>query len=182
MKIIGRFNGISIDYKTGETIVSFSTSQRPQVIEEECIKFKDNPLEINADIKRNRRSNDANRLLWECLKELSIKRKEDNWELYLEMLRKYGVYTYACIRPNAVESFKKRWREVQEVGTVNINGEEATQLLCFYGSSTYDSKEFSRLLDGVIEEMARENLPTPTSKEMRLAIERIERNEKCSPN
>ena len=48
-------------------------------------------------------------------------------------------------------------------------------MLCYFGSSTLDSKEFSVLLDGVISEMKEMGLETPTSKEMQRAIERWEK-------
>lgn len=181
MKINGRFLGISVDYHTGDTIISFATTEKPSLVESQMLKIKDKPLEIKALPKAINRSLDANKLLWHCLGELSKVRKEDNWALYLEMLRKYGEFTYICVKPSAVESVKRQWRETQEVGTVNINGEESVQLLCFFGSSTYDTKQFSRLLDGVLDEMSKENIPLPTPKELQIALERWEQyqNKKC---
>ena len=45
-------------------------------------------------------------------------------------------------------------------------------MLCYFGSSTYDTKEFSVLLDGVISEMREMGIQTPTSEEMeRMKIE-----------
>jgi hypothetical protein len=39
-------------------------------------------------------------------------------------------------------------------------------MLCYFGSSTYDSKEFSILLNGVISEMEEMGLATPKSEEV----------------
>ena len=41
---------------------------------------------------------------------------------------------------------------MRELGEVTINGQKGIQLQCYFGSSTYDTKEFTRLLDGVISE------------------------------
>ena len=58
---------------------------------------------------------------------------------------------------------------------MNINGRESVQLLCYYGSSTYDTKQFSVLLDGIIYEMKEIGIPTPTSEEMRRSIDEWEK-------
>jgi hypothetical protein len=72
--------------------------------------------------------------------------------VYLEMLSRYGVFTHIVVKPNVVDRVKAEWRTVRELGEVTINGKTGIQLQCFFGSSTYDSKEFSVLLDGVIQE------------------------------
>ena len=45
------------------------------------------------------------------------------------------------------------------------------QMLCFFGSSTYNTKEFSQLLDGVISEMKEMHLETPPDEEMKQLLE-----------
>lgn len=174
MKITGRYKGLSVDYATGDTLVTFATTTKPALVESMMEKIKDKFLEIKALPQNQHRSLDANKLMWASLGELAKARNEDNWSLYLEMLRKYGEFTYICVKPNAVESVKKQWRETQEVGTVNINGEESVQLLCFFGSSTYDTVQFKRLLDGLFNEMAQEGLPTPDDMERQKALDRWE--------
>ena len=44
-------------------------------------------------------------------------------------------------------------------------------MLCYFGSSTYDTKEFSVLLDGVISEMREIGLQPPPTEEMKRALE-----------
>ena len=128
---------------------------------------------IEVDIKkfREKRSLNANRLLWDCLGEIAVALRTDKWNVYLMMLKRYGKYTYICVKPNVVESVKAQWRECEEIGEININGEKAVQLLCYFGSSTYDSKEFSVLLDGVISEMKEMGLKAPSEREFDMVIE-----------
>ena len=52
----------------------------------------------------------------------------------------------------------------------DVNGRKAVQLLCYYGSSTYDTKEFSVLLDGVIEDMKDLGLQPPMTREIQAAL------------
>ena len=146
----------------------------------ECVKWLiDAPEDKQYEVKEyhKRRSTDANALLWHCLGQLAVVMRTDKWQVYLLMLKRYGKYTYILVPPKAVEATQKMWRESEVLNTVNVNGRESVQMLCYYGSHLYDSKEFSVLLDGVISEMEEVGLAPPPSSEMRRAIERMEREE-----
>lgn len=147
--------------------VELQFDRPPETIE----KYVDKDLDIELKIHREKRSLNANRLLWDCLGEIAVALRTDKWNVYLMMLKRYGKYTYICVKPNVVESVKAQWRECEEIGEININGEKAVQLLCYFGSSTYDSKEFSVLLDGVISEMKEMGLKTPSEREFDMVIE-----------
>lgn len=120
---------------------------------------------------KEKRSLNANAMLWQCLGEISNALHIDKWEAYLQMLKRYGKFTYICVRPNVVEAVKKQWRECEEIGEVDINGQKAIQMICYFGSSTYNTKEFSVLLDGVISEMKEIGLDAPLGKDMERALE-----------
>ena len=53
------------------------------------------------------------------------------------------------------------------------------EVLCFYGSSTYTTEEFSRLLDGVVSDMKELGLTPPPSREMQAALEELRRQEEA---
>lgn len=119
---------------------------------------------------REKRSLNANGLLWACISEIANKIGHDKWSVYLNMLKSYGQYTYVLCKPHAVAKVKEVWRETEEIGEIDVDGQKAVQLLCYYGSSTYDTKEFSRLLDGVIQEMKNLGLQPPPSEQMQQAL------------
>lgn len=125
---------------------------------------------------KQKRSLNANALLWHCLGEIANTLNTDKWEIYLQMLKRYGKYTYICVKPNVVDSVKKQWRECEVLGDIEINGQKAVQMLCYFGSSTYDSKEFSSLLNGVISEMEEMGLATPESEELERIMEQWAKN------
>ena len=122
---------------------------------------------------KEKRSLNANALLWKCLGEIASALRSDKWEVYLQMLKRYGTYTYICVKPKVVEAVKKQWRECEEIGTINIDGQEAVQMLCYFGSSTMNTKEFSRLLDGVISEMREMGLDVP-DKDLERVVKQLE--------
>ena len=133
-------------------------------------------LDIKANKHRQKRSLDANALLWLCLGRIATALQADKWSIYLQMLKRYGKFTYICVKPNVAEAVKMQWRESEVIGEISINGQTAVQMLCYFGSSTYNTKEFSVLLEGVISEMQEMRLETPTSEDMRRALEQWEKN------
>jgi hypothetical protein len=119
---------------------------------QEFVKTMDKPHDVTIKPHREKRSLDANAALWKMLSLMADKLHTTKDELYLEMLDRYGVFTNIVVKPNVVDRVKQEWKTVRELGEVTINGKTGIQLQCFFGSSTYDSKEFSTLLEGVIQE------------------------------
>ena len=123
--------------------------------------------ELKVDIKQymKRRSLDANAMLWAILNKMAIEMGTTKDEVYLEVLDRYGVFTHIVVKPDVVEKVKKEWKLTRELGAVEINGKKGIQLQCYFGSSSYDSKEFSVLLDGVIGEARELGIETITEAE-----------------
>ena len=115
-------------------------------------KANEKPYTVEIEPLKKKRSLDANGYLWVLLQKIAEALHTSKDEIYLEMLARYGVFTHIVVKPNVVERVKDEWRTVRELGEVTINGKTGIQLQCFFGSSTYDSKEFSVLLEGVIGE------------------------------
>jgi hypothetical protein len=152
MEFTGQIKGISNDFVSGETLITFSVNENTTVLPE-YEKLKNcKKLRIKAVQYREKRSLDANAYLWVLLQKLAEVLQTDKWSVYLQMLKRYGQFTYIVVKPGAVEAVKKQWRECEEIGEIDVNGTKAVQMLCYYGSSTYDTKDFSILLDGVISE------------------------------
>lgn len=172
MEFSGTIKGISNDYVTGELNIIFSVNEKATVIPE-YEKLKDcKKLRIKAVQYREKRSNDANAYLWVMLQNMAEVLKSDKWSLYLQMLKKYGQFTYIVVKPNAVDGVKKQWRECEELGEIDVNGTTAVQMLCYYGSSTYDTKEMSVLIDGVVSECEELGIETKSPEEIRQMKER----------
>lgn len=146
----------------GDLRMTFSVKAKPEVVEQ----LHGKELRLTALEWREKRSLDANGLLWVCIGKIASALNTDKWEIYLLMLRRYGKFTYIVVPPGAVESMKQMWRETEVVGEIDVNGRKATQLLCYFGSSTYDTLEFSKLLNGVISEMKEMGIPTPEEEDM----------------
>jgi hypothetical protein len=170
MEFTGVIKGISNDYITGELNITFSVNEKSTIMPE-YEKLKDcEKLRIEAKKYRNRRSLDANAYLWVMLQKLAEALHSGKWSIYLQMLKRYGQFTYIVVKPGAVEAVKKQWRECEEIGEIDVNGTKAVQMLCYYGSSTYDTKQMSVLIDGVVsecQELGIETLPPDELQRMK---------------
>lgn len=173
MKTTGKITDITLTLDK-KTLISFKVDARPEDIE----KYIDKDLDISFGKHRNKRSLDANACLWACIGQIAEQIRADSWSVYLYMLERYGKYTHIVVKPEAVPDLKRQWREIKVVGDTLIYGEPMKQVLCFYGSSTYDSKEFSRLLDGVISEMQDLGLEAPIREDIRLIMEEYDKRRK----
>lgn len=174
MEFIGQLEDVNIDFSKG-TVITFTTKSTNANTLNEYLKLKDKELKVSFSQKKNKRSLDANACLWFCLNRIAVALNTDKWLIYLQMLKRYGKFTYICVKPNVVDKVKEQWRECEVIGETTINGQKAVQLLCYFGSSTYDTKEFSTLLNGVISEMEEMGLDTPTSEDVRAMIKKLEK-------
>lgn len=113
---------------------------------------KGKTLTVEIKLKKPRRSLDANACMWAMLRDMAMVLHTTDKELYLVELEKYGVCDYISCPEEAVERIKSVYRLVIERGNTWVNGYKMKVLQVFPGSSTYNTKEFSVLLDGVIND------------------------------
>jgi hypothetical protein len=151
MEFTGQVQNVSKDWQTGQFQITFSINE-PSAINE-INNIKDcQKLSIKAAKHRERRSLDANAYLWVLLQKMAEALHRDKWGLYLDKLGEYGVFTHIIVKPHMVDKVKEEWRAVKELGEVCVNGTTGIQLQCYFGSSTYNTKEMSVLIDGVVSE------------------------------
>lgn len=140
--------------------------------------------DLSIDMKpwHDKRSSSANALLWHCIGQITVALNDEKpdkrytkWDIYLNLLRKHGKYAMISVREDALDAFLEQNKTCVYDDVGKHDG--FVDLLYYFGSSTYDSKEFSVLLDGCIDEMKQMGLPTPTSEEMKRAIAMLERRE-----
>lgn len=125
---------------------------RKEIAELSQVIEKGKELSVEVKVYRHKRSLNANAYFWLLLSEMAAILRTTKDELYLIMLERYGVYTHLIVKPNVAERVKEEWRTVRELGEVVVNGTTGVQLQCYFGSSTYDTKEMSVLIDGIVGE------------------------------
>ena len=138
-----------------------------------------------AEIKkiRKKRSKNANDYLWELLTQMSkalansylYVSKED---IYRKHIKIAGRCDYVAAPERAVDSLIEGWKDkgigwfAEVVDFIPGKEIEGCKKVClYYGSSTYDTAEMSRLLGSVIQEAQDMGIETLTESERALLYE-----------
>lgn len=169
MELQGHLKNIAIGFcengkRTLDVTFSFPFIQS---VAEDVQKMSNVLLNVIFKRYRKKRSLDANGYMWVLLQKIADVpstpgNRINKWDIYLDMLTDYGVFTHIVVKPDAVERMKLEWRAIRELGEITVGEMTGIQLQCYYGSHTYNTKEMARLIDGVVtrcRELGIETLP-----------------------
>lgn len=140
-------------------------------------------VEVDVDIKRHRarRSLDANAYAWVLIDKIAAATGIDKVEVYRETIRNIGgVSDIVCAQERAVEALRSGW-EAHGVGWVTdtmpskLHG--CTNVILYYGSSTYNTGQMSRLIDSLVAEAKGLGIETATPAELARLREEWEKHE-----
>lgn len=126
----------------------------------------------DADIKihRERRSLDANAYLWVlCQKIAEAVGNITKEDAYREAVKAAGKFDFVLIADEAAETFIHNWN-VRGLGWIadrtDYQRNGFTQIVCYYGSSVYDTKSMSVLLEYVVDQAKELDIETRTPDEI----------------
>lgn len=117
---------------------------------------KDYVLEIKE--KKKKRSLNANAYCWKLCTEIANVLRSDKDSIYFKMLKRYGQSELVSVRADIDVSGYFKYYEY--FGTGYAKGKEFTHYTVFKGSSEYDTREMSILLDGIVDEAKNLDIPT----------------------
>ena len=118
------------------------------------------------DIKehKEKRSLNANNYAWKLITEIANVLRKPKEEVYLEMLKSYGQ----CEMISIVSSVdvKGYFKYYEEAGRSFLNGKEFTHYKIYKGSSEFNTKEMSVLIDGIVQEAKNLDIETMTPSQL----------------
>lgn len=151
----GEIKDISIDYITNKPKITLVLNERDCLNSLENIK--DDKLSIEIKKWRKKRSLDANSYCWvlcdRIAKELSKESIVTKEQIYKDAISQVGTFEPMIIEEKAYDNFKRIWEKqglgfiVQEV----TRKDKCIKVHCYYGSSTYDTKEMSLLIEIIVD-------------------------------
>ena len=170
MRITGRIVGANIDYKTGKPQLLLEVNERNDfelLVDEMRDKDK---LSIEVKPYRERRSLDANAYFWVLCDKLAEKLHKSKTEIYREYIKDIGgVSETVCIKNSAVERLCEGWSKNGigwQTETFPSKIEGCTNVILYYGSSTYDSAQMNRLLHLITQDCAEQGIEYATPDEI----------------
>lgn len=184
----GRLKDISLNLDGSQDLrITFNTNVG-ELFDE--LQGKDVSVEIKKLSKR--RSLDANALCWYIIDKIAEKTNLKKTEVYKNAIRDIGgVSDVVCVRDYAVEKLTNGWTEHGQGWQVELSPSRlrgCTNVTLYYGSSVYDSKQMSALIDSLIQDATALGIPTPTQQEIEKSLEiwgrkkkEVDTNENESP-
>ena len=110
---------------------------------------------VSIEPKKKKRSLDQNRYFWKLVGEIAKKENgdlRDTDNLYTNLLQMAGAkYEALIIKHEALERFRSLVRHVKVIKQQTINHEVYDTIWAFYGSSTFDTKEMSDLIETTLK-------------------------------
>lgn len=156
MHTVGYYHNISKTYE-GDTVISFKVNDI-----EGLDKLIDKKLVIDIKKFNDKRSLDANAYFWVLCDKMAKVLGTDKDTIYLMQLQKYGVFTDIEILTEAVPVFASSFRTYE---VIDDSGEYST-LRCYIGSSQYDTKQMSDLINGTVNDASDIGIDTWTPEEI----------------
>ena len=153
----------------GKAEITFQTNKSSLLGIEE---LKDKELTITINLKKKKRSLSQNSYMWVLIGELSKKLMLSKDLIYRNYIKDYGVYEILPIKNEAVERFKLNWSKhgigwfIEDLGESKLNG--FTKIIAYYGSSTYNTKEMTNLIEPIIDDCKQQGIETLTLAEILL--------------
>lgn len=144
-------------------------------------------IRVEISVPREKRSLSANNYCWALCQKIAEEMSKND-----KVMKKEDVYRKAIVEMfnpiteaignDLVEDMKEAW-ESRGIGWICIDLGESTLYgqtkLGFYkGSSTFDSKEMSRLIDGLVQDAEALGLAVKSDEELNALIEQWERDRK----
>ena len=119
----------------------------------------------------NRRSLNSNSYMWVLVTKLAEKVGIGKMECYRQLVKDYGVSTVMPVKTEMMQAIMRAW-ETKGFGWIcedlgECRRTEGYHNVLFYaGTSSYDSKSFSRYVDGVVYECKAQGIETLTPQEI----------------
>lgn len=118
---------------------------------------------------KEKRSLNANNYAWALMVEIGNKLNLSKEEVYKQMLIDYGQSTMISVLANVdVSGYFKYYKEA---GRSELNGKEFVHYKVYKGSSEYNTKEMSILIDGIVQECKQLDIETKTNEEIESLID-----------
>lgn len=138
------------------------------------VKFKAGK-NYEITLTRQKRSIDANALCWVMLDKLSEALQAPKEELYRRYIKDMGgVSDILCVPNKAVDKFRKEW-ESKGIGwqteTIPIRTEGCMGVIVYYGSSSFDTHQMSRLINLICEDSRSIGLEVRPQEEIESLLE-----------
>lgn len=144
---------------------------------EEIIQFlfkQDKSKKYEVKEHKEKRSLDANAYMWTLISKLQEKLNVPKEVIYKDAIKNIGPYEVIPVKNEAIDRFIEAWSHnglgwICETTKSKLEG--FTNVIAYYGSSTYTTKEMSRLINLIVQECQQQDIETKNQAEIESLLE-----------
>ena len=139
-------------------------------------KMKPKAYVLTVKEFRKKRSLDANAYAWVLIHALAKEIRIDPLEVYQQAVLAVGDnYTPMCVRQQDMERFVRSWESRGDGWQCVDRGQSSVEgcrtVFAYYGSSEFDTRQMSRLIDSLIQDCKALDIETMTPDKLTLLVE-----------
>lgn len=167
----GNISNIAISYATGKPMLTLEVNEDKSAVLEMYEELKTaERLAIKIGKFKKKRSLDCNAFCWVLISKLAERLNIPKAEIYRTAIKEIGGNSdTVCVQDKAVESLCDGWNHnglgwITETFPSKIEG--CTNVTLYYGSSTYDTAQMSRLVNMIVQECEQLGIETKSQEEI----------------
>lgn len=129
--------------------------------------FKDKELDVTIKEYKEDRSKQANAYMWVILQEMADMTQTTKEEIYKRYIKEKGLFRVIKVNNDAVQTLVKTWndRGLGWVSEISNKDDTYTELIMYYGSSSYNTKQMSTFIDYIVQDAKELGIDTTTLEE-----------------
>lgn len=139
------------------------------------LEHKDKLYDCEIREHREKRSLDANAYAWVLMTRLAVAIGVHETEIYRMKVREVGPYKDFILTPDEAKTFRVAWEALGTAWpTEQVDFEpdgEHVRIRAYYGSSQYNTKQMSRLIDSIVADCEAVGIETMTPDKIALLKE-----------
>ena len=161
----GKIEKIDLDYISHKPKITIQLHSQYDLLSEEFNKIQA-LQEIDIELKehKEKRSLNSNGYAWVLITKIADSLRANKEDIYLEMLKRYGQSEIVSVLSSIDVTGYFKYYDI--AGTSTLNNKEFTHYKCFKGSSEYDTREMSILIDGIVSEAKTLGIETLSPEEI----------------
>lgn len=121
-------------------------------------------VDVTVKKHREKRSLDANAYFWVLVDRLAEKTRIPKTDIYRRYIREIGGnHEMVCVIDSAVEKLRNGWEHNGlgwQTDTMPSRIPGCTNVILYYGSSTYNTRQMSHLIDMAVQDCQEQNIET----------------------
>lgn len=176
----GTIKDINIDYLTSKALLTLSVNQKQAAINCWDELHKKEKLTFKIGKYTESRTKDANRYFWALCEKLAEALNTTKIDIYLNSIKDVGVFYDDEVEQEKVERRRTAW---EMIGTgwlterVDFSADGNKEVIRFYyGSSSYNKKQMSRLIENIVQDCKDQGIETRTPEQLARLIDLWEAN------